>query len=155
MQQLREAELTRIRADGGNSIAVIVWHISGNLKSRFSDFLISDGEKPWRHRDSEFEARWRLTFPELLEKWEDGWLTLFNALDPLVDADLHRKGMIRGVEHRVHEILLRMLAHTSYHVGQIVFIAKEYRGADWKNLSIPLGKSEEYNRNPTREKPPK
>jgi len=155
IQQLREEELTRSCADGDNSVAVIVWHISGNLKSRFSDFLKSDGEKPWRHRDSEFESRSGLTIAGLLEIWNEGWATFFDAIDPLVDADLHRSGVIRGMEHQVYEILLRMLAHTSYHVGQIVFVAKSFRGNEWKNLSIPLGKSEEYNRNPTREKPPK
>jgi hypothetical protein len=139
----------------GNSIAIIVWHIGGNLKSRFTDFLDSDGEKPWRNRDSEFEDRSNVTLAELLDKWNSGWSALFTALEPLSDADLSRVVSIRGVKCRVHEALHRSLAHTSYHVGQIVFLAKSFRGTEWKSLSISHGKSEEYNQNPdpARERP--
>lgn len=123
-----------------NSIATIVWHLAGNLTSRFTDFLTSDGEKPWRDRDSEFLAR-QVTRAELHAKWEDGWRVLFAALSALTDADLAKTVTIRGQPHTVAEALHRSLAHTSYHVGQIVFVAKALRGADWRYLSIPPGKS--------------
>jgi hypothetical protein len=140
---------------GGNSVAVIVWHIAGNLKSRFTDFLDSDGEKPWRNRDSEFEDRSNITRAELLDKWNGGWSALFAVLEPLSDEDLSRSVSIRGVKCRVHEALHRAVAHTSYHVGQIVLLAKGFRGAEWKSLTIPRGKSQEYNQNPVREKSPR
>jgi uncharacterized damage-inducible protein DinB len=152
IRQTREDELSRAGDNNGNSIAVLVWHISGNLKSRFTDFLNSDGEKPWRNRDAEFESRTGVTASELFERWNEGWTALLNALDSLSDDDLSRTVTIRGVDFRVHEALHRLLAHTSYHVGQIVYLAKSFRGSEWKTLSIPPGKSEEYNRNPTREK---
>ena len=154
MRQLRDDELGKSGAGDGNSAAVIVWHIAGNLKSRFSDFLKSDGEKPWRHRDSEFQPRHDITRSELFEQWDAGWRTLLAALEPLADEDLSRIVTIRGEKFRVHEALHRLLAHTSYHVGQIVYLAKSFRGSEWNYLSIPPGASEEYNRNPTREKPP-
>jgi uncharacterized damage-inducible protein DinB len=152
IRQLREDELSKNGPGGGNSIAVIVWHLSGNLKSRFTDFLTSDGEKPWRKRDEEFEAR-AVTSAELLERWNEGWKTVLGTLAGLTDSDLSRTVTIRGVGFQVHEALHRLMAHTSYHVGQIVYLAKSFRGTDWKTLSIPLGRSEEYNRNPTLEKP--
>ena len=155
LRQLRDEELGTSGLSNGNSVAVIVWHIAGNLKSRFTDFLISDGEKPWRDRDAEFQPRSSVTRAELFEKWNDGWSTLFSALDPLTDEDLSRAVMIRGEKFLVHEALHRLLAHTSYHVGQIVYLAKSFRGDEWNCLTIPLGKSEEYNRNPTHQKPPK
>jgi hypothetical protein len=153
IQQVRDEELGR--DTGGNSVAIIVWHIAGNLKSRFTDFLTSDGEKPWRRRESEFAQRIDVSRTELLDKWNNGWAALFTALEPLSDRDLARQISIRGVKCQVHEALHRGLAHTSYHVGQIVFLAKGFRGTEWKSLSIPRGKSEEYNQNPTREKPPR
>ena len=131
-------------AGGGNSIATIVWHISGNLKSRFTDFLTSDGEKPWRDRDSEFVAR-HVTRAELQAKWEEGWRVLFAVLADLADADLERTVTIRAQSLTVVEALHRSLAHTSYHVGQIVYVAKALRGADWQSLSIPPGQSARYN----------
>jgi uncharacterized damage-inducible protein DinB len=153
IRQVHDDELGRDAA-GGNSVAVIVWHIAGNLKSRFTDFLDSDGEKPWRNRDSEFDDRSNVTRAELLDKWNSGWAALFAALEPLSDEDLSRSVSIRGVAHRVHEALHRAVAHTSYHVGQIVLLAKGFRGTEWKSLSIPHGKSQEYNQNPVREKQP-
>jgi hypothetical protein len=153
LRQVQDGELGRNGPGEGNSIAVIVAHIAGNLKSRFTDFLTADGEKPWRDRDSEFEPRTHITRAELLETWNDGWKTLFAALQPLSDGDLSRTVTIRGAKFQVHEALLRLLAHTSYHVGQIVYLAKSYRGNDWDCLTIPLGKSQEYNRNPTHERP--
>jgi hypothetical protein len=154
LNQVRDDELGKSGPGGGNSIAIIVAHVAGNLKSRFMDFMTSDGEKPWRHRDSEFEPRPNITREELLGVWNEGWKTLFNALEPLTDSDLSRIVTIRGEKFEVHEALQRLLTHTSYHVGQIVYVAKAYRGSEWDCLTIPLGKSEEYNRNPTHEKAP-
>jgi uncharacterized damage-inducible protein DinB len=153
IQQVRDDELGR--DEGGNSIAVIVWHIGGNLKSRFTDFLDTDGEKPWRNRDTEFDDRSNIKRTELLDKWNSGWDALFTALETLSDEDLSRTVTIRGVKCRVHEALHRAVAHTSYHVGQIVVLAKGFRGSEWKSLSIPRGKSEQYNQHPdpARERP--
>ena len=139
VNQLPDAQLADA-AGSSNSIAIIVWHLAGNLTSRFTDFLTSDGEKPWRDRDSEFLAR-QLTRAELQAKWEDGWRVLFAALSALTDADLAKTVTIRGQPHTVAEALHRSLAHASYHVGQIVFVAKALRGADWRYLSIPPGRS--------------
>ena len=155
LRQLRDEELGKSGPGEGNSVATIVWHIAGNLKSRFTDFLGSDGEKPWRNRDSEFQARRNVTRAELMEQWDGGWSTLFAALKSLTDEELSGIVTIRGEKFRVHEALHRLLAHTSYHVGQIVYLAKSFRGSEWKSLSIPHGKSDEYNRNPTGQKPPK
>ncbi len=139
VNQLPDAQLADA-AGSSNSIAIIVWHLAGNLTSRFTDFLTSDGEKLWRDRDSEFLAR-QVTRAELQAKWEDGWRVLFAALSALTDADLAKTVTIRGQPHTVAEALHRSLAHTSYHVGQIVFVAKALRGADWRYLSIPPGRS--------------
>jgi uncharacterized protein DUF1572 len=154
LEQTRDEELTRVTSKGTNSIAVIVTHIAGNLKSRFTDFLTADGEKPWRDRDAEFEPRPDVTRQELLERWAYGWKVLFAELEPLTDIDLKRTVTIRGEKFLVHETLHRLLTHTSYHVGQIVQLAKAFRGNDWHSLSIPLGKSREYNRNPRGQRPP-
>jgi hypothetical protein len=118
----------------------LAWHVSGNLKSRFTDFLTADGEKPWRDRDAEFQSR-RVTQAELLEKWEEGWGVLFATLRDLTDSDLGRSVTIRNHPLSAAEALHRSLAHISYHVGQIVFIAKAMRGKEWENLSIPPGQS--------------
>jgi hypothetical protein len=154
LEQTPDDELTTISSDGTNSIAVIVAHIAGNLKSRFTDFLTSDGEKPWRDRDGEFEPRPDVTRQELLARWNEGWRILFGELEPLTDLDLKRTVTIRGEKFLVYETLHRLLTHTSYHVGQIVHLAKAFRGNDWNSLSIPLGKSQEYNRNPKGQRPP-
>ena len=143
-EQLRDEELSRPGPGGGNSIAIISWHISGNLRSRFTDFLTTDGEKPWRRRDEEFETR-TVTRAELLAKWDGGWRALQDTLSGLSDADLARTVTIRSQPHTVHEALHRALGHISYHVGQIVYLAKAFRGADWKTLTIPLGASETVN----------
>jgi hypothetical protein len=142
--QLDDADFGR-PVGAGNSVAILVWHISGNLKSRFTDFLTSDGEKPWRARDEEFVSR-LVTRAQLLEKWEEGWTTLFAALHTLKAEDLTRTVTIRNQPLAVHEALERSLSHASYHVGQIVYIAKSLRGDRWKYMSIPPGKSEEYNK---------
>ncbi len=147
-EQVRDEELGKDGPGGGNSIAVIVCHIAGNLKSRFTDFLTTDGEKPWRDRDSEFEARPNISREELLAMWNEGWKILFAALEPLRDEDLFRSVTIRGEKLLVHEALHRLLAHTSYHVGQIIYLAKAFRGSNWNSLSIPLGKSEDWRKVP-------
>lgn len=126
---------------------MLCWHISGNLKSRFTDFLTTDGEKPWRDREEEFSAR-TVGRPELLAKWNDGWQTLLDTLAGLTDDDLKKTITIRQQPMLVHEALHRSLAHTVYHVGQIVFIAKEFRGGAWHYLSIPPGQSAAYNQAP-------
>src|SRR5262245_8643204 len=148
--QLDEAHLAAHTSANSNSIATICWHLSGNLKSRFTEFLTSDGEKPWRHREEEFQVR-SVTRVELLAKWEDGWAALLQALATLSDRQLDETVTIRRQTLEVHEALHRSLAHVAYHVGQIVYIAKSLRGREWAYLSIPPGKSDDYNRNPTGE----
>jgi hypothetical protein len=149
--QLPDSALAFASSDTGLSIATICWHLSGNLQSRFTDFLTSDGEKPWRNRESEFERR-AVTRAELLTKWEQGWKVLFDALVQLTNDHLSHTVVVRGQQFTVHEALHRSLAHTSYHVGQIVYIAKAERGREWKYLSIPPGESDRYNQNPQSEK---
>jgi hypothetical protein len=150
--QLTESELVAPGPGGGNSIAVICWHLAGNLRSRFTDFLTTDGEKPWRRRDEEFEPR-AVTHAELLAHWQRGWEALLHSLGELADADLHRTVTIRSQPLQVIEALHRSLAHASYHVGQIVYAARGLRGETWRFLSIPPGQSEQYNARPTLEKP--
>jgi hypothetical protein len=133
---LTAGQLAEVAGVDGNSIAVIVWHVSGNLKSRFTDFLTADGEKVWRQRDSEFEDR-VVTHDQLLEKWAEGWAALFATLEALSDSDLGREVRIRGEALTVRDALHRSLAHTTYHVGQIVLLGKSFRGAEWRSLSIP------------------
>ena len=151
LEQLAPDELVSTQ-EAGNSIATLVWHVSGNLESRFTDFLTTDGEKPWRDRDSELVPR-VATAEEVRAKWDRGWQILFRAIAPLDDADLARTVSIRGVPLRVDEALARALAHISYHVGQIVYAARAFRGNAWRYLSIPPGGSAAYNAAPTMEKP--
>ncbi len=153
IEQLADGELSEAGPGGNNSVAVIVWHLSGNLKSRFMDFLTADGEKPWRKRDEEFRPR-SVRKAELFEKWDEGWRVLFGTLNAMTDNDLARDVLIRGESFKANEALHRLMAHAAYHVGQIVYLAKSIRGQDWKCLSIPLGASEEYNRTPARQRPP-
>lgn len=144
MAQLGDADLLAATGEESNSIAVIVKHVGGNLASRFTDFLTTDGEKPWRARDEEFETA-GATRADLLGGWERGWDVLFRTLASLTDADLTRQVTVRGEAMPVHAALHRSLAHTASHVGQIVYIAKAIRGAAWQTLSIPRGKSAEFN----------
>jgi hypothetical protein len=153
LDQLADEDLSRRAHDDDNSVATIVWHLSGNLASRFTDFRTTDGEKPWRDREEEFADR-TVTRAELREKWDAAWRVLDAALTELTDADLSAPVTIRGQALRVHEALHRSLAHTAYHVGQIVYLAKSIRGAAWKSLSIPRGQSADYNLNPSKERPP-
>jgi uncharacterized damage-inducible protein DinB len=136
--QATDAELAIAPAADGNSIVVVAWHVSGNLKSRFTDFLTSDGEKPWRDRESEFVDR-TVTRAELLARWAEGWAVLFATLGALTDADLSRAVTIRGEAMSVLQALHRSVTHTAYHVGQIVLLAKSFRGAGWRSLTIPRG----------------
>jgi uncharacterized damage-inducible protein DinB len=142
--QLNDDELAAPASEGGNSIATIVWHLAGNLESRFTDFRTSDGEKPWRDRDDEFALR-RVTKSALLEKWERGWRALMAAVGEVSDADLLQTVTIRRQQLRIDQALQRSLAHTAYHVGQIVFLAKQIRSGAWRCLSIPLGGSAAHN----------
>jgi uncharacterized damage-inducible protein DinB len=150
--QLGDDEVSRRPPGGGNSVAIIVWHVGGNLESRFTDFLTTDGEKPWRDRDQEFEAR-VVTAAEVLAKWERGWRAVAEALASLDDDRLTDRVTIRSQGLSVIEALARSLAHTANHVGQIVFLGKMWRGDAWNCLSIPLGASRTYNANPGSEKP--
>ena len=147
-EQLSEEELSRTAGASGNSAVTIAWHVSGNLESRFTDFLRSDGEKPGRDRDSEFLPR-TVSRAELREKWERGWGVLVTSLAGLDDSRLQSVVTIRGVPFTVIEALHRSLTHVSYHVGQIVFLAKHLRSSEWKTLSIPKGKSEEFSQKKT------
>jgi hypothetical protein len=138
MDQVADADLVTVPAADSNSIAMIVWHLAGNLTSRFTDFLTTDGEKPWRNRESEFVVR-DATRAQTMARWDEGWKVLFASLQTLDDDSLARRVTIRGDELTVLEALHRSLAHASYHVGQIVQLAKSYRGAEWQSLSIPKG----------------
>ena len=152
VRQLSDADLVVPGPGDGNSIATICWHVGGNLLSRFTDFLTSDGEKPWRKREEEF-ARRSVTRDELLAHWERGWTALMQALDSLTDDDLSKTIYIRKQPMLVHEALHRSLSHASYHVGQIVYQARGLKGAAWRFLSIPPGQSDAYNASPGSEKP--
>lgn len=151
--QVKDDDLHKVFGEDGNSIAVIMNHISGNLKSRFTNFLTEDGEKSWRNRDEEFEEKLE-DRTILLKKWDEAWRILFDEINSLKDSDLGKVVRIRGKELTVSDALQRSLAHVSYHVGQIVLLARTHVGSEWKSLSIPRGKSQEYNLNPTKERQP-
>jgi hypothetical protein len=141
--QCPDEGLFRALDDESNSIAVIVKHMAGNMRSRWTDFLTSDGEKPDRNRDSEFEQPPK-TRAEVLDVWDIGWKTVFEALEALGDSDMTKTVKIRGEEHSVMQAINRQIAHYSYHVGQIVFLAKHFAGASWKALTVPKNKSKEF-----------
>jgi hypothetical protein len=144
MAQLADEQLFATLDGEMNSIAVIVKHMAGNMRSRWTDFLTSDGEKPDRNRDSEFEDP-PTGREALLQLWEQGWSCLFQALEPLTDADLTRTITIRGEPHSVMQAINRQVAHYSLHCGQIIFLAKHLCGAGWKSVSVPRGASALYN----------
>jgi hypothetical protein len=150
--QLNDEDFQYRTSDVDNSIAVIIQHMSGNMCSRFTDFLTSDGEKAWRQRDLEFEER-GLSRTELMELWEKGWSCFLGALGSLTEADLDREVAIRGEKLRVMDAIIRQMAHYPYHIGQIVHIARQIRGIDWQSLSIPRGGSQSYNNEPGRKDP--
>jgi len=128
-----------------NSIAIVVKHMAGNMRSRWTNFLTTDGEKPDRNRDTEFEEP-PATRAELMELWERGWKYLFDALEPLADADASRTVTIRTEPHSVMQAINRQVAHYSYHVGQIAYLARHFAGDKWQSLTIPKKKSGEFNR---------
>ena len=151
VKQVSEEDLFRPLGEQSNSIAVVLKHLSGNFRSRFTDFLTTDGEKPWRDRESEFQVE-NTTKAELLEAWEQAWQVLQDAVFRLEPDDMSKTVTIRGVTFTVEEALARALAHFSYHVGQIVYLAKHFAGTNWQYLSIAPGESDQYNQNPTKER---
>jgi hypothetical protein len=153
MAQVSDDALNRVLAPDGNSIAMLVRHIGGNLASRFTDFTASDGEKPWRDRDSEF-ADGTYTRRDVDEIWKRGWAAVDGALRALSDDDLEKTVAIRGQSMTVHSALCRSVTHISMHVGQIILLARILATDDWKWISIPKGESQQYNKNPTLEKRP-
>ena len=146
MSQLQDEQFFIVLDPEANSVAVIVKHLAGNMRSRFTDFLTSDGEKPDRFRDREFELTSATTRADVMKLWEEGWARVFAAIDPLQPEDVMRTVTIRGEPHTVLQAVNRQIAHYAQHIGQIVFLAKHLRSSEWKTLSIPRGKSEEFNR---------
>jgi hypothetical protein len=140
MAQVEDEQLFALLDEEANSIALIVKHMAGNMRSRWTDFLTTDGEKPDRNRDSEFEAP-AATREELMTVWENGWNCVFAAVEPLTDADLGRTVTIRGEPHSVMQAITRQIAHYAQHIGQIVLLAKHYAGAEWKTVSMPKKRS--------------
>jgi len=143
--QVEDADLVAILDPESNSIAMLMQHLAGNLRSRFTDFLTSDGEKPDRRRDAEFEAAPETPRTDLLDRWELGWSRLFEAVDGLLTSDLGKTVTIRSEPLSVPQALQRALIHCAYHVGQIVLLAKHARQGEWKNLSVPKGASAKHN----------
>jgi len=154
LEQVSDEALNKVIGPDNNSIAIIVRHIGGNLVSRFTDFLTSDGEKPWRDRDSEFQDA-VYTRSDIERIWSDGWNVLESQLSKLTDEHLQQQVYIRGQAWTVHDALCRSLAHLSYHVGQIVLLARILNEGPWNWISIPKGQSREYNLHPNKEKTPK
>jgi hypothetical protein len=144
MAQLEDKDFFVSLDPESNSVAALVKHIAGNARSRFTDFLSSDGEKPDRFRDQEFEVSAKTTRAEVLGWWEQAWTHVFSALDSLQPEDVQRTVTIRNEPHTVMQALNRALAHYAQHTGQIVFLAKHLRSSRWQTLSIPRGKSEDY-----------
>ena len=145
MAQLSDQEFFAFPGAESNSVAILVKHIAGNLRSRFTDFLTSDGEKPDRNRDQEFVADANATRGEILQAWERQWQLVFDTIQSLQPEDLGRTVTIRNQPHSVLQALNRTVMHLAYHAGQIVFVAKYWKGADWTSLSIPKGQSEQVN----------
>jgi len=145
LAQVTDEQLQTAIDPESNSLAIIIKHMAGNMRSRWTDFLTSDGEKPDRNRDSEFEEP-PATRAELMHVWEDGWSRLFSALEPLTDADLGRTITIRGEAHSVMQAINRQVAHYASHCGQIIFLAKHLQGGNWKCLSVPRKQSADFNR---------
>jgi hypothetical protein len=144
ISQINDSQINWQPNTASNSVAIIVHHLSGNMLSRFTDFLISDGEKPWRNREAEFEHGYK-DKTEMMQAWEKGWSTLFHAIDALTESDLEKIIYIRNEGQTVMDALQRQLAHYPHHVGQILYIAKMLRGDEWQTLSIAKGKSSTYN----------
>jgi len=145
MHQLEDEDLLVTLDPESNSVAILVRHLAGNMKSRFTDFLTTDGEKPDRNRDQEFEIADKPTPAVIMAWWEEGWARVFSTLDELKPEDLLRPVTIRGEPHTVLQAINRQLAHYPYHVGQIVMLAKHFRSDQWKSLTVPRNKSAEFN----------
>ena len=143
--QLKDEEFFITLDEEANSVAVVMKHMAGNMFSRWTDFLTSDGEKPNRNRDMEFVIESKTTKADVIDYWERGWACVFNALEPLRPEDFEKTVKIRGEEHTIVEAINRQLTHYSYHVGQIVFLAKHFRSAGWQSLSVPKNRSAEFN----------
>ncbi|HLH04328.1 MAG TPA: DUF1572 domain-containing protein [Bryobacteraceae bacterium] len=144
LAQVTDEELTATLDPEMNSIAQIIKHMTGNMRSRWTNFLATDGEKPDRNRDSEFVEP-PATRQAVLETWERGWRYVFSALEPLSEDDLDTKVEIRGEPHSVMQAINRQIAHYAYHVGQIVLLAKHFRSENWRSLSVPRNRSAEFN----------
>ena len=143
--QLYDEEFFVTLDEESNSVAVVMKHMAGNMISRWTDFLFSDGEKPNRNRDMEFVIEPHTTKDEVIAYWERGWQCVFDAVEPLQPDDFDRTVTIRGEVHTVAQALNRQLMHYAYHIGQIVFLAKHFRSAEWKSLSIPRNRSADFN----------
>ncbi len=143
--QLKDEEFFIALDDESNSVAVIMKHMAGNMFSRWTDFLTSDGEKPNRNRDMEFVIERQTTKADMIDYWGRGWACVFNALEPLRLEDFEKTVKIRGEDHTIVEAINRQLMHYSYHVGQIVFLAKHFRSSSWQSLSVPRNRSAEFN----------
>ena len=144
LSQVSDADLHTLVDPDSNSIAVIVKHLAGNLRSRFSDFLTTDGEKPDRDRDAEFEMAERVSRDDISRWWEEGWAISLASIESLTPEDLNRTVTIRGEPFHVVEAINRLATHAAYHVGQIVLLAKHFAGPKWKSLSIPKGQSKQH-----------
>jgi hypothetical protein len=144
MSQLRDEDFFVTLDPEANSVAILVKHLAGNMRSRFTDFLTSDGEKPDRFRDREFEIAESTTHAEVMKWWEEGWNCVFAAIDSLKPEDVMRTVTVRGQPHSVMQAINRQIAHYAQHTGQIVFLCKHLRSSEWKTLSIPRGKSESH-----------
>jgi hypothetical protein len=144
MTQLRDEDFFATLDPESNSVAILVKHLVGNMRSRFTDFLTSDGEKPDRFRDTEFELTPTTTRADVMKWWEEGWACVFRAIDGLAPEDAMRTVTIRDEPHTVLQAINRQIAHYAAHIGQIVFLAKHLRSSEWKTLTIPRGKSEEF-----------
>jgi hypothetical protein len=142
--QIADNDLNWQANEDSNSIITIVKHMWGNMLSRWTDFMTTDGEKPWRKRDEEFENE-QMDRATLMKMWEEGWQCVFHALDSITDDDLEKTVYIRNEGHTVLEAINRQIAHYSYHVGQIVYISKLRITKEWVSLTIPRNKSKEYN----------
>jgi len=144
-EQVDDADLFRTIDDESNSIAVNMKHMAGNMFSRWTDFLTSDGEKPERNRDVEFVMLPETTKADIVVYWERGWQCVFGAIEPLTADDLMRTVRIRGQDHTVVQAINRQIAHYAYHVGQIVYLAKHFKASEWQSLSVPKNRSAEFN----------
>jgi len=154
MAQLRDEDFFVTLDPESNSVAILVKHLAGNMRSRFTDFLTTDGEKTDRFRDQEFELTPATTRADVMKWWEEGWARVFAALDSLEPEDVMRIVTIRGEPHTVLQAVNRQIAHYAQHIGQIVLLAKHYRSSEWKTLSIPRGKSEEFKKVVPKPPPP-